>query len=94
MGRKLDVDEPIPESYTLEVSSPGVNRRIRKVKDFKEAVGKKVRVIGKESIGGRKKFTGTLAAVDDDGVTVAVEGVEFRVPHGLIERANLVHEFD
>jgi len=93
LSRWLDEQpELIPGSFLLEVSSPGVNRRIRKLKDFRRFVGKTVSVTAREYIEGRKKFKGELTAADDDGVAVNVEGTEYRIPHGLIHRANLEYK--
>ena len=77
LGHALDEDgDWIPESFLLEVSSPGVNRRIRKLKDFLRFVGKQVSVTSREPIEGRKRFKGELAAADEQGGEVDIKGVK------------------
>lgn len=92
-GRVLEVEEIIPESYLLEVSSPGVNRRIRKLKDFMAFLGEMVTVTAKDRISGRKRFHGRLAGADEKGVTLEDEGRVFTVPHESIARATLDYDF-
>lgn len=94
LGRLLDVEEPVAESYLLEVSSPGLNRRIRKVKDFKSRVGERVTMAIKSPVEGKKRIKGTIAKADEDGVTVEIDGEKIAVPHSNIVRANLEYRFD
>lgn len=94
LGRLLDVHELIAESYLLEVSSPGVNRRIRKLRDFKRCLGEKVKVELKERIGGRKSIKGVIAAADEEGITVMVGEERFVIPHDSISRANLEYRLE
>ena len=70
ISRLLEVEELITESWLLEVSSPGLNRRLRKVKDFQARLGEKVTVVVKAAQDGHKRFRGRLAAADESGVTV------------------------
>ena len=93
MSRRLDVEELIPESYLLEISSPGLNRRLRKLKDFLKCLGQNVAVTTREDLDGKKRFRGKLTAADEAGVTVETEGIIIRIPHELIARANLEYEF-
>ena len=97
LGTILDVEDLIEESYILEVSSPGVDRRIRKIKDFQRFQGNPIRVLTKEKIKGQKRFRGLLISVDDDGIDLAVQGADedkVHIPHELIARANLEHKPD
>lgn len=66
----FDVDDIVPEQYCLEVSSPGLDRRLKKRKDFLEAVGKKIRLKTKLPIIDRRNFNVTLEAVAEDSIEV------------------------
>lgn len=88
----LDVEDPFESSYTLEVSSPGLDRPLRKKADFEKYTGRKVRVktYGPiEGYGERKVFPGLLLGIEHDLVRVNVDGTEFRVPLESIAKANL-----
>lgn len=92
----LDVEDFIPQQYNLEVSSPGLNRPLRKPEHFRRAVGQKVKVKTFGPIGDppRKQFSGVLAQVEEAEVTVEVEGAgAFRIPLRDIAKAHLVFEF-
>jgi ribosome maturation factor RimP len=80
------------ERYSLEVSSPGVDRPLTKPAHFRRFLGRRVRVRTTEAIEGRRNFTGTLAEADDDSVLVAAEGAPVRIPIDGIKRSNLVGE--
>jgi ribosome maturation factor RimP len=89
----LDVEDPIKGKYTLEVSSPGLDRPLVRREDFKRFTGETVRVKTHEMIMGRRNFTGRLAAVEDDRVVVDVDNETFDLPFAAIERARLVPKF-
>ena len=72
LGRALDVADPIPHAYRLEVSSPGVDRPLRRRKDYDEAVGRNIRVKVHDPVHGSGTFAGQLAEVDDQGITLQV----------------------
>ena len=80
------------ERYSLEVSSPGVDRPLTKPAHFRRFLGRRVRVRTTDAIEGRRNFTGTLAEADDDSVLVAAEGAPVRIPIDGIKRSNLVGE--
>ena len=92
LGDVLDVYDFVPGPYNLEVSSPGVNRRLRLPDHFRRYIGQRVRVRATEPINGRRTFLGTLRAVDPEGVIVADESREDFVPFDAIAHAN--HEYD
>ena len=77
------------ERYSLEVSSPGIDRPLTKPEHFRRFLGRRVRVRTQEPIEGRSNFTGTLAEADDDSVIVAAEGAPVRIPLAGIKRSNL-----
>lgn len=70
----LDEHDPIPGRYTLEVSSPGLERPLRTPRHFVRAVGEEVTVKARVEVDGQRRFTGTLAGADDDGIVIEVDG--------------------
>lgn len=93
LGDLLDVYDVVEGSYTLEVSSPGVNRPLRKPEHFARCVGQRVRVHTGELIGGRRNFLGPLHEAGGDGVVVLQDGREVFIPFGRIVRANVEYEW-
>lgn len=94
LGHLLEVEDFIPESYILEVSSPGLDRRLRKPRDFQRFLQAKVKVQTSEKIQGRRRFRGVLVAADEQRIVVAVDGEEVSIPLAEIARANLEYDFD
>jgi len=89
----LEVEDPIAGRYTLEVSSPGLDRSLFEAAHFNRFAGSEVRVQLRELLDGRRKLVGRLLGMrDDDVVIVDSEGREWRVPLDRIERARLVPE--
>ena len=94
IGDVLDAQEVMPAGYSLEVSSPGLDRRLRVLGDFEGVVGKEVKMKLTESIEGKgANLTGTLQSVDGNVVVLKVSGQERRVPLEKIKRANVVWHF-
>jgi ribosome maturation factor RimP len=80
----------LPEGYTLEVSSPGIERPLVKLADFVRFVGSDAKVTVSREIDGHKQFTGTISAVDGTDVLLQTEdGTTVPIPHTSITRANL-----
>ncbi len=69
----LDVEDPIVDEYTLEVSSPGIDRPLTRLKDFETFEGYEARIETDELIDGRRRFKGVLAGVEDDEVLINIE---------------------
>ncbi len=90
----LDLKEKVTESYILEVSSPGLNRRLRKLRDFQKYLNQVVVVEATEKIQGRRNFKGTLVGADETGITLVIEGESFFIPHPQIKRAYLEYQFE
>ena len=86
----LDVEDPFPGSYTLEVSSPGLDRPLVTPADFRRFQGATIKVRLYDALDGRRNFTGRLLSATADDVLVEVENVQFRLPLASIERARLV----
>lgn len=92
----LDVEDFIPHEYHLEVSSPGLNRPLKKPEHFQRVVGQvvKVKTFGPVGDPPRKSFKGVLKGVEGQAVTLEVEGAgAFQIPLRDIARANLEFEF-
>ena len=73
VGTILDVEDPIPENYTLEISSPGIDRPLTRQKDFDSFQGFEAKVETTELIDGRRRFRGVLAGVNNDEVLINLE---------------------
>jgi ribosome maturation factor RimP len=90
----FDVEDPLPGSYTLEVSSPGLDRPLVKPEDFRKRLGSTVKLkLRRPDETGRRNFTGSLIEVSDNGVVVEVDKERFDLPYAAIERARLVPKF-
>jgi ribosome maturation factor RimP len=79
-------------SYSLEVSSPGSDRPLSKPEHFRRYLGRRVRVRTRQALEGRRNFTGTIEAADEEAVQVALSesGAHVTIPHERIHRSNLV----
>lgn len=88
----LDVEDPIPSAYNLEVSSPGLDRPLRKPAHFARFAGARARVELAAPQDGRRRFTGTLQGLRGDALVIAVDGEEFVLRLADIEKARLVPE--
>jgi len=90
----LDVDDVLPNAYTLEVSSPGLDRPLRDERDYRRFTGRRAKVVMREAIDGQRFFKGRLGGVDDGAVLIDDDsGRRHRVPIGIITRGNLEVEF-
>lgn len=89
LGHHLDVKELIPYNYHLEVSSPGVNRPLKKMDDFKKFTGFSVQITTTTPLENRRNFTGLLKAVNDDSIIIEIDGRDLSIPFPLINKANL-----
>jgi ribosome maturation factor RimP len=89
----LDVEDIIPGNYTLEVSSPGIARPLYNLTQYQKYIGEQVFIKLSRSFEGRKKFSGTLAAVEEDEVVVQIEDEQLVLPFEWIEKARLEPTF-
>lgn len=89
----LDDVEPVPGRYTLEVSSPGLERPLRRPEHFSAAVGTKVRIKTRTEVEGERRIEGVLVTADDDGIAVETEAGPRRLDHHQIERARTVFDW-
>ena len=88
----LDVEDPLPGQYNLEVSSPGLDRKLTKVDHFQRFEGETLKVSMRFPIDGRKRFRGTLVSSDDENIVVEVDGESYSLPMATIDTARLVPE--
>ena len=94
LSAMLDVDDVVPTAYTLEVSSPGLDRPLRGAGDYQRFTGRRAKLVMRERVDGQGFFKGRLGGVDGGDVLIdADDGRTHRVPIGVITRANLEVEF-
>ena len=89
----LDVEDPIPGHYTLEISSPGLDRMLFRPQDFERFAGKLIKVRTTYPIEGRRKFKGRLTGMQGDNVVFEQDDMEISLPFDQIEQARLVPEY-
>jgi ribosome maturation factor RimP len=90
----FDVEEVVPTAYTLEVSSPGLDRPLRRPDDYRRFTGRLAKVVMREKVDGQGFFRGRLAGVEGQHVLIdGDDGRTHRVPLDVITRANLEVEF-
>ncbi len=94
IGDLIDVKDVIKHEYVLEISSPGLNRPLKKERDFIWATGKRVKVRMVEPVNGRRNFTGYLENFEDGTLYVETEGSLVALPWIRVDKANLVYEFN
>lgn len=90
VGALLDVEDPVPGHYDLEVSSPGLNRKLTKPTHFQRFAGEVVKVETRFPVAGRKRFRGQLLSADDENIVVDVDGERHQLPLATIDTARLV----
>lgn len=92
LSATLDIDDPIPGAYVLEVSSPGVNRPLFTPADFERFRGSRVFLRLERALEGRKRFKGTLMGLEGDTAVVEVDGHTWHLPLDSVEEAHVVAE--
>ncbi len=90
----LDVHDPIDAHYTLEVSSPGIERPLFKPEHFERFVGTPAKVTVDLPINGRRRFHGPIMAVEGDEIVIEQDGAPARIPHPNIQKARLAPVFE
>jgi ribosome maturation factor RimP len=93
LGTLLEVHDVIPGSYTLEVSSPGLTRPLKKPSDYLRFRGKTVKIKTIEDIEDKKVFKGKLLDFIDETVSLEANGTNYLIPYNKIEKANLELDF-
>lgn len=94
LGDLIDIKNIIEHEYVLEVSSPGLNRPLKKEADFIRVIGKKIKVRTRMSVDGRRNFAGRLKDYKEQQLFIETEGGLVALAWPEIEKANLVYEFD
>jgi ribosome maturation factor RimP len=94
VSRRLDLESFAPGPYALEVSSPGIERPLRRPVDFERRVGDRVRVRTTEQIDGARNHTGALVSADAEAIVIATDGGELRVPYDRIASARTVADWE
>ncbi|GAB7533604.1 ribosome maturation factor RimP [Pseudomonas sp. 3A(2025)] len=90
----LDVEDPISSEYTLEVSSPGMDRPLFSIEQFAAHAGQQVKIKLRSPFEGRRNFQGVLRGVEEQDVVVQVDSNEYLLPIDLIDKANIIPAFD
>ena len=93
LSELLDAEDTIDGAYTLEVSSPGINRPLKKPAHFARFVGKRIRVRTWDLVDGRRSFLGILGQVVEDTVILTQEGKRYQIPISMIEKSNYEHDW-
>ena len=86
----LDVEDPLPGNYSLEVSSPGLDRKLTKSEHFQRFMGHIVKVKMRVPVEGRRRFRGKLLSTDENDIVVEVDGEAHSLPLAAIDTARLV----
>jgi ribosome maturation factor RimP len=90
----MDVEDPIDGEYTLEVSSPGMDRPLYTLEQYARYIGEQVNVRLRMARDGRRKFKGTILAVEGDEVRLGVDDKEYVLHLDAIDKANIIPRFD
>ncbi|MCF8000891.1 MAG: ribosome maturation factor RimP [Halanaerobiales bacterium] len=97
ISRKLDEEDPIDKSYFLEVSSPGVERPLRKIKDYERFAGEEIKISTYRKINDTKEFIGKLIGIDENKViTIKLRDTdeEMEIDYSDVAKANLYEDFN
>jgi len=94
LGDVMDVHDVIEHRYVLEISSPGLDRPLRREKDFIRVIGKRIKVRMVAPIQGRRNFTGYLVDFQEGNLFMETNGEKVSLPRSDVEKANLVYEFE
>jgi ribosome maturation factor RimP len=94
LSATLDVADCIHHAYRLEVSSPGIDRPLRRERDFARFAGQEAKIRTTDPVDGRRNFSGVLAGASEGRVQIDCEGRSYQLPLDIIVRANLVPDWD
>ena len=90
----LDVEDPIPGEYNLEVSSPGMDRPMFHIAQYADYIGEDVQLKLLAPVSGKRKMTAAIVAVDGETLVVELDGDTLRIPYSQVDRARLQPRFD
>lgn len=94
VGAILDVEDPISTEYSLEVSSPGLDRPLFTIEQYQAVIGETINLRLSLPLNGRRKFKGILNAIEKDLFIVTVDGEEYELIFSNIDKGNLVYNFE
>jgi ribosome maturation factor RimP len=94
LSRLLDEEDPVTGAYTLEVTSPGLERKLRRRRHYEKSLGREVKVKSNSEIAGQHRHRGILAATGDDGFVVEVDGEEREIAYGDVVAASTVFAWE
>ncbi len=89
----LDVEDPIPGNYVLEVSSPGLDRPLFSAAQFAKVVGQEIKLLLNAPLDGRRRLRGKLVSVEGEHITLEAEGKTFAFEHSLVDTARVVPDW-
>lgn len=93
IGSQLDASDVIDHRYTLEVSSPGLDRPLAREKDFVAASGSDVKIETRAPVDGRRRFKGRLLAFDGETASLEVDGRRYEIPFAQVAKAHVIYHF-
>ncbi len=93
VNERIDAEALVKEPYALEISSPGLDRPLRKLADFARFRGKTAKIALTTGLLGRRNFKGTLQGTEREEILVEENGTLLRLPHHDIKKANLIYDF-
>lgn len=93
LSAQLDVNDPISGRYTLEVSSPGIDRPLFTPAHFARFIGEKAKIALNLPTDGRRRLLGTIRAVDDERITIEQDGIDIIVAHDNVQKARIVPDY-
>jgi ribosome maturation factor RimP len=94
LSAALDVADAITHAYRLEVSSPGIERPLRRLRDFQRFAGQKIKIRTGDMVDGRRNFSGTIRGAQGDAAEVECDGRLYQIPVSAIARAHLVPDWE
>ncbi len=90
----IDVEDPLPGQFNLEISSPGMDRPLRKLEDFQRFIGHTMNLKTSMALDGPRNFKGELTAVEGDELVLNCDNKAVRLPYAAIDKARLVPDFE
>lgn len=93
LSAHLDVEDPIPGAYELEVSSPGIERPLRYPEDFERYKGEVIKLKTAQPINGRQNYKGVLTGSDATHIHMEVDGVDFAIPFSELHKARIIKDW-
>lgn len=92
LSAMLDVEDPIKVPYTLEISSPGIERPLLKPEHYQRYVGEKIKVRLTRPVHNRRNFVGSLDSVSEQAIEMTVDGEQYALPIDALDRGRLIYE--